>query len=132
MLAKRALTPISGICVHLKNAAISATLKHTRRPTRPPALPSDSLHSPMLQPELLNVLRCPDDHSRLSPASDETVRRINAAVREGRLTNRAGKQPDGQLDGGLVREDGAFIYPIIDGIPVLLRDDAIALDQLGE
>jgi uncharacterized protein YbaR (Trm112 family) len=86
----------------------------------------------MLQPELLAILRCPDNHSRLSQASDVTVERLNAAIREGRITNRAGKQPEGQLDGGLVREDGAYLYPIIDGIPVLLRDDAIPLSQVNE
>jgi uncharacterized protein YbaR (Trm112 family) len=86
----------------------------------------------MLQPELLAILRCPDNQSRLSQAPDDTVRRINAAIRDGRITNRAGKQPEDQLDGGLVREDGAYLYPIIDGIPVLLRDDAIPLSQIND
>jgi uncharacterized protein YbaR (Trm112 family) len=86
----------------------------------------------MLQPELLAILRCPDNHTRLTQASDLTVQRLNAANREGRITNRVGKQPEGQLDGGLVREDGAYLYPIIDGIPVLLRDDAILLSQVAD
>ena len=29
-----------------------------------------------------------------------------------------------------MRADGDLLYPIIDGIPVLVRDEAIALDQL--
>jgi len=66
----------------------------------------------------------------LSPASDDMVRRINAAIRAGRLTNLAGKRLEETIDGGLVREDGALLYPIIDEIPVLLRDDAISLDEL--
>jgi uncharacterized protein YbaR (Trm112 family) len=86
----------------------------------------------MLQPELLAILRCPDNQTRLSQASDATVERLNAAIRAGRITNRAGKQPEGPLDGGLVREDGAYLYPIIDGIPVLLRNDAIPLSQVNE
>ncbi len=84
----------------------------------------------MLQNELLNILRCPQDHSQLSPTSDDMLLRINAAIRAGRLTNLAGKHLEVSIDGGLVREDGAFLYPIIDDIPVLLRDDAISLDQL--
>ena len=86
----------------------------------------------MLQPELFAILRCPDNQSRLSQASDDIVRRINAAIRDGRITNRAGKHPEEQIEGGLVREDGAYVYPIIDGIPVLLRDDAIPLNQINE
>ncbi len=85
----------------------------------------------MLPSEVLTILRCPEDGSRLSPASDNLVRRINAAIRDRRLLNRAGKRLEGSLDGGLVREDGAILYPIIDEIPVLLRDDAIALEQVG-
>ena len=84
----------------------------------------------MLQNEFLTILRCPEDHSQLSPASDDMVRRINAAIRAGRLTNLAGKLLEEMIDGGLVREDGALLYPIIDEIPVLLREDAISLDEL--
>ena len=86
----------------------------------------------MMQGELLSILRCPDDRSTLSVASDDVVSRVNAAVREGRIVNRAGKPLERTLDGGLVRSDGAVLYPIIDQIPILLRDDAIPLDQLGE
>jgi uncharacterized protein YbaR (Trm112 family) len=82
--------------------------------------------------EVLNILCCPENRTRLSPASDETMRRINAAIRAGRIVNRAGKILERLLDGGLVREDGTVLYPIIDGIPVLLRDDAIFLEQLGD
>ncbi len=85
-----------------------------------------------MQNDLLAILRCPEDQSRLSPASSDMVQQINARIREGRLVNRSGKRLDELIDGGLVRADGAVLYPIIDDIPVLLRDDAIALYQLGE
>jgi uncharacterized protein YbaR (Trm112 family) len=85
----------------------------------------------MLTEELLTILRCPENRARLSPACDETIRRANSAIRAGRLTNRAGQVLETPLDGGLVREDGTLMYPIIDDIPVLLRDDAILLEQLG-
>lgn len=86
----------------------------------------------MLQSTLLAILRCPEDRSQLSVASPDVVNRVNAAIRQGRLVNRIGKQLERTLDGGLVREDGAILYPIIDEIPVLLRDDAISLDQIDE
>jgi uncharacterized protein YbaR (Trm112 family) len=86
----------------------------------------------MLPSELLAVLRCPDDRSTLAAASETVVDRVNAAIRQGRLLNRVGKRIEKAIDGGLIRADGAFLYPIIDQIPVLLRDDAIPMDQLAE
>jgi uncharacterized protein YbaR (Trm112 family) len=83
-----------------------------------------------LKSDILSILRCPENRTPLSPASDETLRRVNEAIRDGRLVNCAGQILENPLDGGLVREDGTLLYPIIDGIPVLLRDDAILLEQL--
>ena len=36
---------------------------------------------------------------------------------------------ESRWQGGLIREDGTLLYPITDGIPVLLIDGAIPLDQ---
>lgn len=86
----------------------------------------------MLKNELLNILRCPESRTKLSPVSGEILARLNAAIRNGRLINCAGQILERPLDGGLVREDGTLLYPISDNIPVLLRDDAIMLEQLGD
>ena len=86
----------------------------------------------MQQTELLALLRCPDDHSNLAPADEDVVSRVNAAIREGRLRNRVDKQVERPIDGGLLRADGAYLYPIVDEIPVLLRDDAIPMHQLRD
>ncbi len=86
----------------------------------------------MLHTELLNILRCPDDHSKLTLAPSEMVQRINNAIRNGQVTSRGGQTVEETIHAGLIREDGKYLYPIIDDIPVLLRDDAIALDQFSE
>jgi uncharacterized protein YbaR (Trm112 family) len=85
----------------------------------------------MVRADVLAMLRCPHDRSELSAASETVVSQVNDAIRAGRLTNRAGKLAERVIDGGLVCADGAWIYPIVDGIPVLLRDDALPLHQLG-
>jgi uncharacterized protein YbaR (Trm112 family) len=84
----------------------------------------------MLTTNLLRMLRCPEDNSELSAADDDLVKRVNSAIREGRLVNCAGTRLERPLDGGLLRADGGVMYPIMDDIPVLLRGDGISLDQL--
>ena len=64
-------------------------------------------------------------------ARDSLIREINTVIRDGRLRNRAGRNLEQPLDGGLTNATGDLMYPIIDGIPVLVRDEAIPLAQLG-
>jgi uncharacterized protein YbaR (Trm112 family) len=85
----------------------------------------------MLRPEVLATLCCPEDRSSLSLVSDSLITEINTVIREGRLRNRAGQVVEDPLDGGLTRASGDILYPILDGIPVLVRDEAIPLNQLG-
>jgi uncharacterized protein len=86
---------------------------------------------PMLSPEFLEILRCPEDHSRLSAAGDEIVARLNVAVASGRLQNRGGRKVEKHLDGALLRADGKVAYPIIDQIPVLLVDEGIFIGEVS-
>jgi uncharacterized protein YbaR (Trm112 family) len=81
--------------------------------------------------QLLSILRCPDDHSLLSPAEEALVAQLNEAVRAGRLRNLAGQRVDRMLEGGLVRAAGDLLYPIVDQIPIMLRDEAIVLSQVS-
>jgi uncharacterized protein YbaR (Trm112 family) len=80
--------------------------------------------------DLLELLVCPEDHSRLHVADLATVGKLNAAIAAGRLKNRAGAALDGPIDTALVRADGKLAYPVIGDIPHMLVDEAIPLDQL--
>lgn len=73
------------------------------------------------------MLQCPDDRSPLAEADAAVVAELNGAVAAGRLRNRGGEPVTRTLEGGLVRRDGAYLYPIVDGIPILLIDEAIPL-----
>lgn len=92
--------------------------------------PSSSWLNRDVNQELLAILRCPDDRSPLSLADDEVVAQLNAAIQAGWLRNRAGQRVDRLMEGGLVREAGDLLYPIVDQIPVMLHDEAIPLVQL--
>lgn len=85
----------------------------------------------MIDNQLLAMLRCPDDHSALTPADESLVGRVNAAIRAKQLFNLAGQQLKKPIGGGLVREAGDRLYPIVDEIPVMLHDEAIDLSQLN-
>jgi len=80
-----------------------------------------------MNPELLEILCCPETHQRLELAGSDLVDRLNEMAVAGKLRNRAGKLVSGRLDGVLLRADGKVAYPIRNGIPVLLIDDGIVL-----
>ncbi len=86
----------------------------------------------MLDEHYLRLLRCPINGQRLSHASEDLVRLVSLRLKE--ATEK--QHPDRTIsikgiDGGLVREDGRMIYPVIDGIPRLLADEVIDLEQIG-
>jgi len=84
----------------------------------------------MVDPELLEILVCPENKTPVTLAGDDLVSKINAAIEAGTLKNRGGEGVDAKIDGGLVREDKQYLYPIRDDIPIMLIDEAVALDQL--
>jgi uncharacterized protein YbaR (Trm112 family) len=84
----------------------------------------------MISQELLDILVCPDDRTPVHPADDALMARLNAAIDAGTVKNRAGEPVTDRADGGLVSEDGAYLYAVRDDIPVMLKDEAIPLDQL--
>ena len=86
----------------------------------------------LIDQELLGILRCPLDGSALAKADAELVERINRAVETGQLKNVADQAVTKRLDGGLVRQAGDLVYPVVDGIPVLLPDEGILLESIAE
>ena len=81
----------------------------------------------MIDPELLKILCCPETHHELHPAEPAVIDRLNGQIAAGALTNRAGQPVKEKMDGGLVRADGKFLYPIRHNIPVMLVDEGILL-----
>ena len=82
----------------------------------------------MIDPELLKILCCPETHQPLSPADAGLVERLNSQIASGQLRNRGGQPVTRKCDGGLVRKDGRFVYPVCEDIPILLINEAIPLN----
>ena len=83
-----------------------------------------------MEKRLLQILRCPTTHKGLSRARRETLGRVNAAIESGTLNNREGAVVTETLSEALITDDSKLLYPVADGIPVLLEGESISLDQL--
>ena len=81
----------------------------------------------MIDPELLKILCCPETHQELKEADQSLLDKLNQEISAGALKARSGKPVTDKLDGGLIRADGKFLYPVRQNIPVMLIDEAIPL-----
>lgn len=79
---------------------------------------------------MLPILCCPVTHKSLSLARADLLKSVNSAIGAGTLVNHDGIRLAGQLAEALVTDDGKLLYPVNDGIPVLLEGESVALDQL--
>lgn len=75
---------------------------------------------------LLELLCCPVDKVPLRQATAEELKRLNHAIHGGEARQVDGTTRLQQLEGALIRSDGERIYPIDDGLPVLLADQALS------
>ena len=80
-----------------------------------------------IDPELLEVLVCPETHQPVKPADDATIEQVNSRAKAGTLKNHAGDAVSSEIEAGLVREDGKCLYLIEDDIPNMLIDERIDL-----
>jgi len=80
-----------------------------------------------VSPELLEILVCPETKQPIAIAGDDVLARINAEIDSGRLRNRGGEPVTSRISEGLIRQDGRILYPVDDGIPVMLIEESIEL-----
>ena len=81
--------------------------------------------------KLLTILHCPITHKGLSIAKPATLRAVNAAIEDGDVSNQDGQTLREPLAEALLSDDGKVLYPVADGIPVLLAGESINMEQLG-
>ena len=86
----------------------------------------------MIPADFLDLLRCPASGQTVAMADAEVLARLNERIArtsssETPVRNGAGVAIEQTLTEALLRLDRRVLYPIRDGIPVLLAEEAISL-----
>jgi uncharacterized protein YbaR (Trm112 family) len=81
----------------------------------------------MIDLELLKILCCPETHQEVRLAGAAVVEKLNGQIAAGEVKNRAGQAVQEKIEGGLIRADGKYLYPVRRDIPVMLVDEGIPL-----
>ena len=84
----------------------------------------------MIDQELLDILVCPESREPVDMADGAVLHRVNAAIEGDGVENRGGEAVTERLASGLLRADGRILYPVREGIPVMLIDESIDVSGL--
>lgn len=79
--------------------------------------------------DFLKMLVCPTTRKPLRLATAAELQRLNDRIGRQQVQNRAGAPVTAAVAAGLVPEGQAVLYPILEGIPILLSSEAIPLDS---
>lgn len=82
-----------------------------------------------VSPDLLNLLRCPETMQPVRPATQEEMALVNQAISSGSCQSQSQEQVTAPLEEALIREDGKLLFPVVNGIPVMMADEAIPVQK---
>jgi len=85
-----------------------------------------------LPDHLLDILCCPVSHEPLLPLSRAKLKVLNQAIEAGDVQTVEHEAVTSTLSEALITRNHKVVYPIVDGIPVLLAEQGIGTTQLPE
>jgi uncharacterized protein YbaR (Trm112 family) len=95
-----------------------------------PAAPyADRQETLMLEPDFVAILRCLETGSELSLLDTDALHRLNTAITAGKVSNQMGQRLERPLEAALINADATRVYQVLDGIPILLAEQAIPYQE---
>jgi len=82
--------------------------------------------------KLLDIICCPLTKLPLQLLDGTRLARLNSAIETGSVRARSESPVSEKLTEALVTRDGRLVYPVREGIPILLEEESIDWKQLGE
>jgi len=82
--------------------------------------------------KLLEILCCPVSKTPLTHLTPGRLKKLNQAISAGGVQYVNGEAVAEPLGEALVTEDSRVVYPVVDGIPILLEDKGIGTTQLQD
>lgn len=82
--------------------------------------------------KLLEILCCPVSKTPLTRLDAGRLKKLNAAIAAGDVQFVDGRRVEQSMREALITEDSRVIYPVVDGIPVLLEEQGIGTTQFTD
>ncbi len=82
-----------------------------------------------MKDDLTDLLADPETHEPVRRATQDELEAIAWALREKRARVRGGGPLPGRIEGAYLSHAGRWVYPDVDGMPSLLVEERLELDE---
>ena len=111
-----------------RRSGSAVAIRGAGRATTPCRRPTAGVRD--LDRTLLDILCCPVTRSSLELLPERELALLNERIAAQRIKNREDIVVTEPLSEALVTRSGKLVYPVRDGVPVLLEDQAMPLSQI--